>query len=197
MRWKSARKLGCNALQFFSASPRMWQGGSARIPEVDAQAYFARGGTNCALGPLGSSTQITLSTWRLGQRMLQTRSIQAFHDEIVRAVALGADYFLVVAPGGTRGVEFATSDFHDCGVGQAGLQARADERIADTDREHRRNGNGSGRTAGRSGGDSGGGCETCRSERAWIRAPFCRGLRHQERRRAGFDDWPDRWRDRT
>jgi len=32
------------------------------------------------------------------QRMLQTRSIQAFHDEIVRAVVLGAD-FLVVHPG--------------------------------------------------------------------------------------------------
>src|SRR6266849_3804556 len=31
---ESARKLGCNALQIFSASPRMWQGGSARIPEV-------------------------------------------------------------------------------------------------------------------------------------------------------------------
>src|SRR5260370_26864681 len=30
--------------------------------------------------------------------MLQTRSIQAFHDEIVRAVTLGAD-FLVVHPG--------------------------------------------------------------------------------------------------
>jgi deoxyribonuclease-4 len=32
------------------------------------------------------------------QRMLQTRSIQAFHDEVVRAMALGAD-FLVVHPG--------------------------------------------------------------------------------------------------
>src|SRR2546423_8300932 len=39
---ESARKLGCNALQIFSASPRMWQGGSARIPEVDAQAFRAR-----------------------------------------------------------------------------------------------------------------------------------------------------------
>src|SRR5260370_15536744 len=29
---EAARKLGCNALQIFSASPRMWQGGSARIP---------------------------------------------------------------------------------------------------------------------------------------------------------------------
>src|SRR2546425_4054156 len=39
---EAARKLGCNALQIFSASPRMWQGGSARIPEVDAQAFRAR-----------------------------------------------------------------------------------------------------------------------------------------------------------
>jgi hypothetical protein len=29
---ESARKLGCNALQIFSSSPRMWQGGPARIP---------------------------------------------------------------------------------------------------------------------------------------------------------------------
>src|ERR1700681_1566745 len=39
---ESARKLGCNALQIFSASPRMWQGGSGRIPEVDAQAFRMR-----------------------------------------------------------------------------------------------------------------------------------------------------------
>src|SRR5437588_1881718 len=30
---ESARKLGCNSLQIFSASPRMWQGRPARIPE--------------------------------------------------------------------------------------------------------------------------------------------------------------------
>src|SRR5436189_5437925 len=39
---ESARKLGCNALQIFSASPRMWQGVSARIPDVHAQAFRAR-----------------------------------------------------------------------------------------------------------------------------------------------------------
>src|SRR5216684_1332909 len=48
---ESARKLGCNALQIFSASPRMWQGGSARIPEVDAQAFRARR-DELRLGPL-------------------------------------------------------------------------------------------------------------------------------------------------
>ncbi len=93
---ESARKLGCNALQIFSASPRMWQGGSARIPEVDAQAFRARR-DELRLGPLviHANYLINLAS---EQRMLQTRSIQAFHDEIVRAVALGAD-FLVVHPG--------------------------------------------------------------------------------------------------
>src|SRR6266851_5712473 len=93
---EAARKLGCNALQIFSASPRMWQGGSARIPEVDAQAFRARR-EELRLGPLviHANYLINLAS---PQRMLQTRSIQAFHDEIVRAVALGAD-FLVVHPG--------------------------------------------------------------------------------------------------
>src|SRR5260370_34006518 len=39
---ESARKLGCNALQIFSASPRMWQGRAARIPEMDAARVRAR-----------------------------------------------------------------------------------------------------------------------------------------------------------
>jgi deoxyribonuclease-4 len=93
---ESARKLGCNALQIFSASPRMWQGGSARIPDVDAHAFRARR-AELGLGPLviHANYLINLAS---EQRMLQTRSIQAFHDEIVRAMALGAD-FLVVHPG--------------------------------------------------------------------------------------------------
>ncbi|HXN93916.1 MAG TPA: deoxyribonuclease IV [Candidatus Acidoferrales bacterium] len=93
---ESARKLGCNALQIFSASPRMWQGGSARIPDVDAQAFRMRR-DELRLGPLviHANYLINLAS---EQRMLQTRSIQAFHDEIVRAMALGAD-FLVVHPG--------------------------------------------------------------------------------------------------
>jgi deoxyribonuclease-4 len=93
---ESARKLGCNALQIFSASPRMWQGGAARIAEVDAKAFRARR-EELKLGPLviHANYLINLAS---EQRMLQTRSIQAFHDEVVRAMALGAD-FLVVHPG--------------------------------------------------------------------------------------------------
>jgi deoxyribonuclease IV len=100
---EAARKLGCNALQIFSTSPRMWQGGPARIPDVDAQAFRERR-DQLGLGPLviHANYLINLAS---AQRMLQTRSIQAFHDEIVRAIALGAD-FLVVHPG-ARG-EFST-----------------------------------------------------------------------------------------
>src|ERR1044071_9682077 len=48
---ESARKLGCNALQVFSASPRMWVGGPARIPETDAVAFRSRREA-LGLGPL-------------------------------------------------------------------------------------------------------------------------------------------------
>ena len=93
---ESARKLGSNALQIFSASPRMWQGGSARIPEMDAAAFRARR-EELRLGPLVIHANYLINL-AAAQPMLRTRSIQAFHDEIVRAMALGADC-LVVHPG--------------------------------------------------------------------------------------------------
>jgi deoxyribonuclease-4 len=93
---ESARKLGCNALQIFSASPRMWQGGSARIGDADAIAFRARR-EELRLGPLVIHANYLINL-AAAQPMLRTRSIQAFHDEIVRALALGAD-FLVVHPG--------------------------------------------------------------------------------------------------
>jgi deoxyribonuclease-4 len=93
---ESARKLGCNALQIFSSSPRMWQGGPARIPEVDAAAFRARR-AELGLGPLVIHANYLINL-AAAQPMLRTRSIQAFHDELVRGIALGAD-FLVVHPG--------------------------------------------------------------------------------------------------
>ena len=93
---ESAQKLGCNALQIFSSSPRMWQGGPARIPEVDAQVFRARR-EELGLGPLVIHANYLINL-AAAPPMLRTRSIQGFHDEIVRAVALGAD-FLVVHPG--------------------------------------------------------------------------------------------------
>ncbi len=93
---ESACRLGCNALQIFSASPRMWQGGSARISEVDGKAFRARR-EELRLGPLVIHANYLINLASV-QTMLRTRSIQAFHDELVRGVALGAD-FLVVHPG--------------------------------------------------------------------------------------------------
>ncbi|MFI5057628.1 MAG: deoxyribonuclease IV [Candidatus Acidiferrales bacterium] len=93
---ESASKLGCNALQIFSASPRMWQGGSARIAEVDAKAFRARR-EELGLGPLVIHANYLINLAAISP-MLRTRSIQAFQDEVVRAVTLGAD-FLVVHPG--------------------------------------------------------------------------------------------------
>src|ERR1700739_4719772 len=86
---ESARKLGCNALQIFSSSPRMWQGGPARIPEVDAAAFRARR-AELGLGPLVVHANYLINL-AAAQPMLWTRSIQAFQDELVRAMALGAD----------------------------------------------------------------------------------------------------------
>ena len=36
---ESANKLGCNALQIFSASPRMWPRGGTRIADADAARF--------------------------------------------------------------------------------------------------------------------------------------------------------------
>ncbi len=93
---ESARKLGCNALQIFSASPRMWAGGQSRIPEVDAKAFRERREA-LGLGPLVIHANYLINL-AAAQPMLRVRSIQAFHDELIRALSLGAD-FLVVHPG--------------------------------------------------------------------------------------------------
>lgn len=97
---ESARRLGCNALQIFSASPRMWAGGPARIAEVDAAAFRARR-EQLALGPLVIHANYLINL-AAQQPMLRTRSIQALQDELVRGIALGAD-FVVVHPGSNGG----------------------------------------------------------------------------------------------
>jgi deoxyribonuclease-4 len=96
-----ARKLGCNALQIFSASPRMWpRSTGARIPPVEADRFRARR-AELGLGPLviHDNYLINLAS---PEPVLRVRSIQAFHEELVRAIALGAD-FLVMHPGSSRG----------------------------------------------------------------------------------------------
>jgi deoxyribonuclease-4 len=97
-----AHRIGANAVQIFSSSPRMWvrpQGGS-RIAPADA-ARFSERRAALGLGPvvIHSNYLINLAS---PERVLRTRSMQALHDEIVRAMALDAD-FLVMHPGSTKG----------------------------------------------------------------------------------------------
>src|ERR1700730_10104243 len=98
----TASKLGANALQIFSASPRMWPRGGTRIADADAARFRARR-AELGLGPLviHDNYLINLAS---PDRVMRTRSIQAFHDELVRAVSLGAD-FLVAHPGACMGSE--------------------------------------------------------------------------------------------
>src|SRR6202140_2106278 len=98
----TAAKLGSNALQIFSASPRMWPRGGARLAEADAARFRARR-SELGLGPLviHDNYLINLAS---PDRVMRTRSIQAFHDELVRALSLGAD-FLVAHPGSCMGSE--------------------------------------------------------------------------------------------
>jgi deoxyribonuclease IV len=97
---ESAAKLGCNALQIFSASPRMWPRVGSRIVDIDAVEFRAKR-AELGLGPvvIHANYLINLAS---SDPVLRVRSIQAFHDEMVRGAALGADY-LVVHPGSCCG----------------------------------------------------------------------------------------------
>ncbi len=94
---ESAHKLGANALQIFSASPRMWpSAGASLVPEAVA-ARFRQRREELRLGPLAIHDNYLINLCS-PDRVLRVRSIQTFHDEMVRALALGADY-LVTHPG--------------------------------------------------------------------------------------------------
>lgn len=95
-----AAKLGANALQIFSASPRMWPRVGTRIADADATRFRARR-AELELGPLVIHDNYLINL-ACPDRVMRARSIQAFHEELVRAVALGAD-FLVAHPGACLG----------------------------------------------------------------------------------------------
>jgi len=128
---ESARKLGCNALQIFSCSPRMWPRAGSRIAEADAERFRARR-TELGLGPLVIHTNYLVNLASFDP-VLRTRSIQTFHDEMVRALALGAD-FLVVHPGSAGG---ATPSEAMQAVAQGLRQASRGIRFAGGDASHK------------------------------------------------------------
>ncbi len=96
----------------------MWDRGSSRITDADAARFRARR-AELALGPLvvHANYLINLAS---PNPVLRVRSIQGFYQEIVRAVALGADY-LVIHPGSAPRNEAPGAD--PCAAGVAALAA--------------------------------------------------------------------------
>jgi deoxyribonuclease IV len=92
----AAHDLGANALQIFSASPRMWARGIGRLTPADVARFRARR-RELKLGPVVIHGNYLMNL-ASPNSVLRARSVQAFHQEIVRALDLGADY-LVAHPG--------------------------------------------------------------------------------------------------
>lgn len=100
----TATNLGANALQIFSSSPRMWSRGAIGSKAIaESSERFRSRRAELGLGPLVIHTNYLINLASC-ERVLRVRSIQAFHDEIVRALSLGAD-FLVTHPGSGCGLE--------------------------------------------------------------------------------------------
>jgi len=120
-----AKKLGCNAMQIFSTSPRMWpRPGRTLIPEADAARFRARR-EELGIGPVAihANYLINLAT---NDAVARVRTIQTFRDEIVRGISLGAD-FLIVHPGSAREQAMPEATVH---VGNALRQAAKGLKLA-------------------------------------------------------------------
>lgn len=104
----TAYRLGANAVQIFTFSPRMWAltPQRARISPANA-ARFRERRAALRIGPVVVHANYLINP-ASPQPVLRAKSVQAFHDEIARALALGADY-LVLHPGSGRGRDHRTA----------------------------------------------------------------------------------------
>jgi deoxyribonuclease IV len=93
-----AYRLGCNAFQIFSSSPRQWAPYTLGRAQCEAIKQLRQ---KYDLTPLviHSNYLINLAG---GNQIFRTKSIAAFRGELERGLALGADY-LVLHPGSFRG----------------------------------------------------------------------------------------------
>jgi len=93
-----ARKIGCDAFQMFSANPRGWK--TLDLKPQDCELFReARAGYGQSPVVVHDNYLINLAS---SDRAIRKRSIAAFRQEIVRALALGADY-LLTHPGSAKG----------------------------------------------------------------------------------------------
>lgn len=94
-----ANQIGANTFQIFSSSPRMWR--PARLEETHCERMRElRREYDCWPLVIHTSYLVNLCSQ---SEVVRAKSISAFHGEIERALALGAEY-LVLHPGSWRGL---------------------------------------------------------------------------------------------
>jgi deoxyribonuclease IV len=93
-----AYRLGCNAFQIFSSSPRQWAPYELSRPQCEE---LRRLRDQCDLKPLAIHTNYLVNLAASNELFLK-KSVEAFRGEVERALAIGAEY-LVLHPGSFRG----------------------------------------------------------------------------------------------
>jgi deoxyribonuclease-4 len=93
-----AYRLGCNAFQIFSTSPRQWQPYDLSRPQCDQMTQLR---TKYDLKPLVIHSNYLINLASTTEQFL-AKSVQAFRGELQRALNLCAEY-LVLHPGSFRG----------------------------------------------------------------------------------------------
>ncbi len=94
-----AHEIGANTFQIFSSSPRMWR---ASMPSAEHRAQMKALRTQYAIKPAVIHTSYLVNLASQSDEVRE-KSIAAFHGEVERALAIGAEY-LVLHPGSWRGL---------------------------------------------------------------------------------------------
>jgi len=93
-----AWRLGCNTLQIFSSSPRMWRPFDITPAQCEAMARLR---ADYDLKPLVIHANYLINVAGTNPEMLE-KSVSAFRAELERAISLSAEY-VVLHPGSFRG----------------------------------------------------------------------------------------------
>ncbi len=102
-----AGELGANTFQIFSSSPRQWK---ASVPSVPAIKLLNLWRQKYDLTPLVIHDNYLINLASANEGIRQ-QSIEAFRGELVRAIAIGAEY-LVAHPGNYKGQTIEQGIFH-------------------------------------------------------------------------------------
>jgi deoxyribonuclease-4 len=94
-----AYRLGCNAFQIFSTSPRQWRPYETSLPQCEELRLLR---AKYDLTPLAIHVNYLVNLAAQNETFLK-QSVVAFRGELERAIAIGAE-FLVLHPGSFRGM---------------------------------------------------------------------------------------------